>query len=73
VIYYKNYPSDWQIFLIGDEDESIYVGSSSQRPDYNRLDSVLASNGVGRKYSRALGMESGELTQDSIVEFYSDE
>lgn len=69
VKYYKSYPSDWQIFVTGDDDEPIFLGSSPERPDYNRIDEVLESNGVAAKYSRDLDLQP-KLTADSITKFY---
>jgi len=41
VKYYKTYPFDWRIFVVGDEGEDIYLGESKARPDYNKIDALL--------------------------------
>lgn len=41
VKYYKTYPFDWRIFVVGDEGEDIYLGESKSRPDYNKIDALL--------------------------------
>ena len=50
VKYYKTYPFDWRIFVVGDEGEDIYLGESKARPDYNKIDALLevGTRGQGR-------------------------
>lgn len=71
VKYYKTYPFDWRIFVVGDEGEDIYLGESKSRPDYNKIDALLEENGVALKYVRDMGSKA-KLTKDSISIFYKD-
>lgn len=72
MFYYKTYPGDWRIYILGDDDEPIYLGESKDRPDYNKIDDLLETNGVAQKFQRELNMFP-PLTKSSITTLYSDE
>merc|ERR1719453_1099879 len=66
MFYFKSYPNDWRVFIVGDDDAAVYIGETKERPDYNKIDDVLEANGVAPKFQRDLNMSS-PLTQASIT------
>jgi hypothetical protein len=69
--YLKTWGSDWKIYITDDEGQPLFLGESTTRPDYNRIDDLLEKNLVAQKALRDLGT-APKLAQDSIKLLYGD-
>uniref|UniRef100_A0A7S2HIP4 DUF1995 domain-containing protein n=1 Tax=Octactis speculum TaxID=3111310 RepID=A0A7S2HIP4_9STRA len=67
--YFLAYPSKWQIYITGDEGEPIFLGESTTRPDYNKIDDLLQENKIAVKAARDL-KQAPKLTPESIKVLY---
>lgn len=69
--YFLAYPYDWKIYITGDQGESIFLGESKTRPNYNKVDDLLQANKVAVKAARDLN-QAPKLTAESITVMYDE-